>query len=138
MKALLVCALVSVLGASGCKKSSEPDEGVEQAEKPPVVASITDQEAEMGRQACTAYVEQVCACAEQIAELEDDCNMAKARPEALEMSLRAAMAEGNATVADRETLVDNARKIIQHCVQDTAGLAVKGCQPPSPEPSAPR
>lgn len=89
-------------------------------------------EAERGRQACRSYVAQVCACAEKDAELNSECDMARSRPQALEMSLRAAVADGNATEKDRRSIQANAEQIARACIEDAAALVKRGCAAPRP------
>jgi hypothetical protein len=126
----LAVALAAALG--GCKKKeSKPAEAGR-----PAVKEMSPGEAEFGRKACEAYVAQVCACAPRVPAVQPDCDVAKARPEALEMNLRAALAPGNATSTDREALLTNTRQIIRDCVEAGSELVKKGC-PPAPPPGAP-
>lgn len=134
--AAMVLAVAMALAAGGCKKkSSEPagaGAGAGAIQKPPAGANITPTEADNGRKACAAYVEHVCRCARTVPELQSDCDLARAMPQALEMSLRAAMAEGNATNKDRSALVANAHNIYSACIEDDAKLVQRGCRPAAP------
>ena len=121
MKTLFMVALLLV----GCAKKEEAvDEAPSSA--PPIAAA----EADRGRKACQAYVDQVCECALKSADLAGECELARSRPEALDMNMRAAMAEGNATERDRVAIQANARKIAQACIEDSAALAKRGCAMP--------
>jgi hypothetical protein len=122
---------LSVLAAllwTGCAKKEE------RAEPPPEPATappISAPEADRGRKACQAFVDQVCDCALKNADLTGDCELARSRPEALDMNLRASIAEGNATERDRVAIQANARKIAQACIEDSAALVKRGCAIPA-------
>lgn len=141
MRRIAIIALVLV-ALAGCKKSKEEPGGAEGggsgSEPPPTPISAS--EADTGRKACAAYVEHVCDCALKLPELAEKCDLAGAQPDALEMNLRAAMAEGNATSEDRRALLANTRKIVRACIEQSAALAAKGCPmdpPEQPEPTEP-
>jgi hypothetical protein len=120
--------LIAALAVGGCKKQEEapaPD-------NLPPAEPITASEAETGRKACQAYVDQICGCT--LPEAASECEMAKARPGAFDMNVRAAMAEGNANLKDRRILIANSRKIMRGCIEDAAAWVTKGC-PLSPAPA---
>jgi len=137
----MASALMWALAAGACAKSQperdragdgEPAGG---ASAPP--PRIAPEEAERGRKACDSYVEQVCNCALAKPELAAECDMARARPQALDMSLRAAMAEGNATERDRRAIHANALQIARACIEDAAALIPRGCAAPGASEPAP-
>ena len=70
MRFLLVLAFVA-----GCKKSEEA--------KPAVVEKMSPAETQRNQDACKAYVEQVCACAEKLETVKAQCDRARALPEAI-------------------------------------------------------
>ncbi len=123
MRGLFLLLLASA-SIGGCQDQKQPEKGVP---PPPAIEPMGDGEADVGRQACNAYVQQVCGCVGKMPELKDECEMAKARPNAFEMNTRAAMAQGNADSKDRRALVANARKIMRSCVEDSSALVKKGC-----------
>jgi hypothetical protein len=124
-----VAAVVALLG--GCARDRSGEAEATGAERP----RMTPQEADRGRAACEAYVDQICDCALAQAELTEDCELARSLPQALDMNLRAAVAEGNATERDRAAILVNARKIAQSCIEDSAALVKRGCQDrPDPDP----
>jgi hypothetical protein len=131
-----VLSLLCVAGLGGCQEQKQPDKS---EPPPPMIEPMGDGEAQVGREACNAYIEQACRCAAKMPELKEECEMAKARPNAFEMNTRAAMAQGNADSKDRRALVANARKIMRSCIEDAAGLTKKGCPmaTPTPAPAAP-
>jgi hypothetical protein len=122
--AVVVFLLAGAL-ASGCKKSKEEEGGTKDMPPDP----ITRGEADMGRKACEAYVESVCDCALAVPALAEQCDLARAQPEALDMNLRSAMAQGNQTMEDRRALIANTRKIMRVCIEEQSKLATKGCPP---------
>ena len=141
MKRMIVVGLLALVAC----KNEEPQPGAPPP-PPPDTQPITTGETDLGKKACAAYVAQVCKCAESKAELKEECEMARARPEAFEMNTRAALASGDATSKDRRILVANSRKIMRSCIEDSAALMKKGCSldqtalapaPATPEAPAP-
>lgn len=134
---ILLAALVAAGTAAGCAKSRdrEPEAG-ESGSQPPAPPRIGAQEADRGRKACQGYVDQVCDCALKIPDLTGECDLARSRPKALDMNLRAAMAEGNATEKDRRAIQANARQIAQACLEDGAALVKRGCPMVEGRPAA--
>ena len=137
MLARTAAALGLALALAGCKGTPDekPEPGGTAAEpggaaapEPPELISAS--EAQTGRDACKAYSEQVCRCAGQegmAEELRSGCEMSSSRLEALELNLRAAVAEGDATAEDRRAVAANARKIVRGCIEDASALAARGC-----------
>src|SRR5690606_23400222 len=126
MRGIAAAALAAGLALFACKGQPE-EEGGGGAAPPPAAEHLSQSEADRGRQACRAYAEQVCRCAGTHEDLKAECDMSGARLEALEMSVRAAMAEGSATAKDRRDLLANVRKIMRGCVEDSSKLVVRGC-----------
>jgi hypothetical protein len=118
--------MIALALATSCRKAErEPSQAREAAP-----SRITPEEADRGRKACESYVDQVCDCALKVPDLTSECDMARSRPKALDMNLRAAMAEGNATERDRLAIQANAAQIARACIEDSAALVVRGCEPP--------
>ena len=128
----IALGVLFALCAVGCRKTDRP--AADQAQPPREAATDPSRasaaEAERGREACRSYVDQVCACAETNAELAEECSMARARPQALDMSLRSAAAAGNATEKDRRSIQANAEQIARACIEDAAALVKRGCAAP--------
>ena len=118
MRWLVVLALVASVG---CKQ---------QADAPPAPAAalpvMAASEAKRGQDACKAYVEKVCACSETNAAMKQPCGLARALPEAIEVSLSVA---GNPESTRRDVLQanDSVRKIVKECIEETAKLSGAGC-----------
>ena len=141
MRWIIVIGLTAA-ALTGC----EPEKTRKGDQAPPVIEPMGEGEQDVGREACNSYVTQVCGCVGKMPDLKQECEMAKARPNAFEMNTRAAMAQGDANTKDRKALVANARKIMRSCIEDAAELAKKGCpmavnvtpsSPTSPSPVAP-
>ena len=123
--AVLVAALVG-----GCSSESEPEPAKDAAARrqgPPPLAAT---ERERGVTACERYAERVCACAEDDPELEQECALAGARPEALEMAIGAAGAGGDLEPGDRAAARQTARQIIPKCFEADARLDPARCPRP--------
>jgi hypothetical protein len=127
----LVAALGLAVSLAGCKGGTEEEVPAGAGERGPGPAPMPDPisagEAQTGRDACAAYGAQACRCAGELEELRSECEMSASRLEALELNLRAVMAEGDATDEDRRVLVANVRKIVRSCIEDASALVVRGC-----------
>jgi hypothetical protein len=95
----------------------------EPAERAP--APLPAAEVERGRTACAAYVERVCRCAGGQADLASECELARSRPEALELTLEVLAARG--APGDLGAAQLNARKIIKACLEADSRLDPASC-----------
>jgi hypothetical protein len=133
----LLAALALLVGSAslvGCRKREDRSgAGAREAGPPPIGAD----EAARGRKACQGYVDRVCECALKVPDLSGECELARSRPGALDLNLRAAAAQGNATLRDRIAVQNNARAIARACIEDTAALARRGCAPGAPAAALP-
>ena len=127
-----VALLAALALVAGCREKK----AAEGEPPPPMIEPMEEGELQVGKEACNAYVEQVCGCVAKIPELFEECQLAPARANAFEMNTRAAMAQGDANSKDRRSLVANARKIMRSCIEDASELVKKGC-PMTPAPPAP-
>ncbi len=111
---LVVLALVA-----GCKKQ-EQAAPVDTDTAPPIPAA----ELARGKDACTAYVTQVCACATEPAQ--QACKLAKALPEAIEVGMQVATSPDSKR---REVLQanDSIRKTFKECIEQAGKLSSLGC-----------
>ena len=107
--------------AVACKKQEAPPP----AEQPPAPA-IPAAEIERGQDACNAYVEKVCACANTVPAMKDPCALATALPEAIEVAMSVTMS-ASSTQKDVKQAAQSIRKIIAECIQETAKLPAAGC-----------
>ena len=118
MKSLALVA--SLLAVMGCKTK----EHAPKKQKP--VAAMTDVEIQRGEDACKAYVDKICGCAQTKPDLAGACQLAKAMPEAMQLSLAVA-ANPDSKPDIVEQSYDSAKKTIANCIQETAKLPTLGC-----------
>jgi len=114
MRWLLVLAL-----ALGCKKKSEEP-------KATPIEQLSPAETQRSKDACKAYVEQVCACAEKVAAVKAQCDRAPALPEAIRINLEvAASPDSKPDVVKR--VLEGVRETAKECIEQTAKLPTLGC-----------
>ena len=112
--------LLVVVGLAACSKSKEAPP-VE--DKPPLLPPA---ELQRASEACAGYVAKICACAETMAELKDECALAKVLPEAIDLAKRLA-ASPKAEGPDAVQAAANVRKTVRQCIEKTAKLPERGC-----------
>lgn len=113
MKFLVLLALVA-----GCK-AKEPKK---REPKPAMPA----EEVQRGQDACKTYVDRVCACAAQKPEFAKQCELSKALPQAIEISLSVALhPESKPDIVEQS--YGNVRKTVASCIEETAKLPALGC-----------
>lgn len=88
---------------------------------------IPAEEVKRDQDACKAYVDQVCACAEKVPAAKPQCDLARAMPDALKLQLELASA---ADTNKNDILAAQAgvRKAAKACIEETAKLPALGCQ----------
>ena len=108
-----------VVASAGCKKHQEPPPPADRPTMP-----VT--EIKRNQDACKAYVDKVCACAQTRPALEQPCALSRALPEAIQVSLDVA---ANPESSRRDVLQaqDSVRKIAKECIEETAKLPTAGC-----------
>jgi len=112
-------ASMVVLWAAGCSKKKETSEHE--------IIPITADEEKRGIEACTAYVERLCRCAETHAEYADECAMIRrARVEALRKAVAASRREGEGNHVRWRTGV-TARRLIARCIEADNKLDLSIC-----------
>jgi hypothetical protein len=119
MKQLLLVVLLILLASAACKKPPEPP-------PPSEVPAMPAGEVQRGRDACKTYADKVCACAETVASMQQPCALARALPDAMEVSLGVATNPESARL-DVLQAQDSARKIVKECIEATAKLPASGC-----------
>ena len=115
-----IVVLALVLSTGGCKaKETKHHPGK-------VVREMSAMEVQRGQDACKAYVDRVCACGAQNPELAKQCDLAKALPQAMEISLSvAANPESKPDIVQQAYA--NVRKTVGSCIEETAKLPTAGC-----------
>jgi hypothetical protein len=83
-------------------------------------------EVRRGQDACKAYVDKVCACADPMPAMKQPCALARALPEAMQVGLDVA---ANPESSRRDVLQarDSVRKIVKECIEEIAKLPAAGC-----------
>ena len=118
MRAAVV--LACLVAAAGCKKKAAEGPPPDLDTAPPLPAL----ELKRGQDACKAYVHAVCACT--VPAAAEQCSLATALPEALEVAREISMS----TDSKRRDVLqanDSARKTIARCIEHTAKLPALGC-----------
>jgi hypothetical protein len=121
VKALGIALSFALVASLGCKAK-------ENQRKPPPKApsAMTDIEVKRGEDACKTYVDKVCACATSKPDLAKQCELAKALPQAMQISLATAMnPDSKPDIVEQS--YDSAKKVVAECIQDTAQLPSQGC-----------
>ncbi len=121
---LRALALVACLAGGACKQQADAPARSDVPAMPVMPAA----EAKRGQDACRAYVEKVCACAKAVPALVEACGLARALPEAIEVSLSVAT-NADSTRKDVVQANDSVRKIVKECIEQTAKLPGAGCAP---------
>lgn len=110
--------LVALVLVAGCK-AKEP----KKREPKPAMAAA---EVQRGQDACRVYVDRVCACAAQKPALAKQCELSKALPQAIEISLSVALhPESKPDIVEQS--FGNVRKTVASCIDETAKLPAAGC-----------
>ena len=114
--------LLALVACAGCKNDAAPAPAPARDDRPVMPIS----EVKRGQDACKAYVAKVCACAETMPALAQPCTLARALPEAIQVSLDVA-ATADSTRRDVVQANDGVRKIVKECIEETAKLPSAGC-----------
>jgi hypothetical protein len=115
---LLALALVACACA---KKQEAPPPSQDRAPAMPAA------EIQRSRDACAAYVQRVCGCADKLREVEQQCALAKALPDAVRLGLEVA-ASPDSSKDDVLQAQASVRKTTKECIEQTAKLQSLGCQ----------
>jgi hypothetical protein len=119
-RAVLIAALVA---AAACGKGADEEAPAEPVAPPP----LSEAAATQLRAACDVYVAHVCGCAAAQASdaaLAEQCGLARAIPEALDLSIGAAQATNNSAL-NQTGLLANVNKIQKNCVEQSARLETR-------------
>jgi hypothetical protein len=111
---LLVCA--------GCKKQAAPPPPPETRALPTLPAS----ELKRGHDACQAYVDKACACADTVPAAKQRCSDAHALADAIQVGADVAT---NPDSTRRDAVQTNVavRGVVKECIEQLAKLPVTGC-----------
>jgi hypothetical protein len=123
MKSLLFAAMLLAV-STGCKAKKKGDAAGTAA--PARKDLMTPAEKKRGEDACTAYVKQLCDCAATKPDLQERCDLKKAKPEALEL-LYGVISDPKSSEDSLLRAEVEARKLIGKCIEETAQLPSLGC-----------
>ncbi len=112
-RALILCLLLA------CAKKQEPP-------PPSKVPALTAEEVQRSTDACKSYVDKVCACAAQVPAAKQQCDLAKALPEAVQIGVEVA-ANPETKPQDIYGAQGSVRKAVKTCIEQTAKLPSLGC-----------
>jgi glutamate formiminotransferase len=120
MTRILIGLLIAVGVVGACSKKADD-------EAPPASPDVVPAaEVKRGQDACVAYVDKVCACAEKQPALKEQCTLAKSLPEAINTLLPVSLNSESSTRDVRQTAAA-IRKTIKTCIEETAKLPAAGC-----------
>ncbi|MDB4957357.1 MAG: hypothetical protein JWO36_4926 [Myxococcales bacterium] len=115
-----LAALVLVV-SFGCAKKREAEPVAD--DRAPMMPA---DEVQRSRDACAAYVEKACACADKVPAAKQACDLSHALPEAVRISLEVA-ASPDSTKSDGLSAQRSVRKTVKECIEQTAKLPMLGC-----------
>lgn len=127
----LLVMLSGSLAVSACAKSDS--ENAESQAR--TVAPIPPAEAERAKKACDSYVARVCQCATEHSDMEKECELAKGVPQALQLNLDVAGAQGLTTL-QQHAMKATARQISDNCFSNDSKLDLQKC--PRPDNASPK
>jgi hypothetical protein len=110
--------LLALVIACGKKEAPVDDQKV-----PP----MSGEEMQRSRDACQSYLDQVCACATKVPAVKQQCDLARALPDAVRLGLEVA-ASPDSKKNDVLAAQGQIRKTVKECIEQTAKLPALGCQ----------
>ena len=117
MRWVIVLALVA-----GCSKKKSEDAPAPTNNAPAIPA----EELKRGQDACQAYLDKACKCAETVPAVKDKCEAAKAFPEVVRMGTELTMST-DSSQKDVKQAAMTIRKTIAECIQEEQKLPSLGC-----------
>ena len=116
-----VAFAVLVMFAACKKQAAAPAE-----HDPSAAPKMPVAELKRGQDACKAYVDRVCACVEKVPAVKEQCGLAKALPDAIEVSEQVSSSPESSKL-DVLHAQDSIRKTVKECIEETAKLPALGC-----------
>ena len=117
MRQWAIAALV--IAACAKKQEAAPHEA-------PAVPAVSAEEAQRGRDACGEYVKRVCACSDTVPAVKQQCDLARAMPDAVRLGLEVAASpdsKPNDVIGAQKAM----RQAVKECIEQTAKLPTLGC-----------
>lgn len=109
--------------AAGCSKKREDAPPPPPPNNEPAIPAA---ELARGEEACRAYLEKACKCAETVPAAKERCTQAQAFPEVVRMGTELTMSK-DSTTKDVKQAAMTIRKTIAECIEQTAQLPTLGC-----------
>jgi hypothetical protein len=106
------------LATGACKKQEAP--------APAPAPTMPAVEQQRSTDACKAYVDKVCSCADTVPAAVEQCKLAKALPDAMRISFEVGLSPDSKPDVARAAL-DGVRKTARECIEQTAKLPALGC-----------
>jgi hypothetical protein len=117
--------LLVLVACAGCKNASDaPAAGSNSP--PPRPVAMPASEVKRSQDACKAYADKVCACAETVPAMKQPCALARPLPDAMQVALDVA-ANPESSRLDVVQAHDSVRKIAKECIEQIARLPGAGC-----------
>ncbi|HET7502179.1 MAG TPA: hypothetical protein VFK02_14275 [Kofleriaceae bacterium] len=110
-------------GPAGSAGSAGPVGSASPTSPPPVMPAS---EVKRSQDACKAYVDKVCACADTQPAMKQPCQLARSLPDAMQVALDVA-ANPESSRRDVVQAHDSVRKIAKECIEQIARLPGTGC-----------
>jgi hypothetical protein len=100
----------------------------QQADAPPPgpTPAMPATEVKRAQDACKAYVDKVCGCARTMPALEQPCQLARALPDAIQVSLEVG-ASADTAQPDVRQVHATVRAIAKQCIEKLAQFPATGC-----------
>lgn len=100
----------------------------QQADTPPPAPppAMPATEVKRAQDACKAYVDQVCRCARTMPALEQQCQLARALPDAVQLGAEVS-ANADTSQGDGRQVQATVRTIARQCIEQLARLPAAGC-----------
>ena len=121
MKRLAV--VLALLAATACKKQQDNAGAAQQQQQQQAMPAT---EVQRSQDACKTYVERVCACAATVPAAAEQCQLARALPEAIRIGLEVAASPDSKPDVVQQSYA-SVRKTAKECIEQTAKLPTLGC-----------
>jgi hypothetical protein len=112
--------LLAIAVVAACAKKQDS------GDSDPHVPAMSAEEVQRSQDACKVYVDKVCACAVKVPAVKQQCDLARALPDAVRIGVEVA---SNPSTAPKDVrgAQDSVRKTFKECVEQTAKLPALGC-----------
>jgi hypothetical protein len=121
--------LAWALGLAACTSQAQDEaSGANQKKGGDQAGDLSPERLTQGMELCLGYVGRVCACAGKDSAFQEECSLARGRPEALKLVIKVlAGSQGPISTTERKEQEAGAKKIIAACVRADAALDPSRC-----------